>query len=240
MTNVFYGANEEHPLRILQPKLEPLLTSFKSYMSNYDAIKAILSCPSMVGFMRNRFVISAPVDITIYQNQEGVVVAYNESSANKELLGAHMTKTDPDDILSGFSNQTLQMLDNNYLFLIADEPLEIELTPPFLHESPMFGIAGSFDIGKWVRPISFAGVYLKGTEKTYIKRGDPIAYVKFMTDSKVSLHHCYINDKVMSLSNQCVNLKSSLPKQSLEKQYKFADSISVMKTAIREVKSCIY
>jgi hypothetical protein len=240
LVDVYYGATEDHPFRILQEPLEPLLTSYKEGMASYDALGSVTSCPSMIRFMRNRFVIKAPVDITVYQNSEGIVVAYNESSVAKELIGAFLTRTDMNDPYSPISQQTLQMLDNDYLLFVSDTPLEMEITPPFLHNSPMFGIAGSFDIGRWVRPVSFASIYLKGVDKTYIKRGDPIMYVKFMTEEKVNLHRSYVNSKVLSITRQCVNLKKALPKQSLSKQYELADNISAASMAIKEMQSCQY
>ena len=106
----------------------------------------------------------------------------------------------------------------------------MEILPPFLEWNNRNNariICGSYDIGKWKRPIEYA-VELKDTDGIFeIKRGEPLLYVRFNLASpttRVYLKPTIMTEALIKEMSVNVNLKRILPNQTLESCYALRES----------------
>ena len=70
----------------------------------------------------------------------------------------------------------------SYMF-VADEPVWLEVYPPFLHgevKNTRF-ISGTFDIHSWQRPVDFTFEILNDKKSIKIKENQPLYYVRFVS-----------------------------------------------------------
>lgn len=85
----------------------------------------------------------------------------------------------------------------NYLF-VSDLPCRLEIIPPFesVNYWPGHVTAGEMDIQKWIRPVSWGFVWKDTSKPLKIKKGDPLCYVRFVTDETVNLIEMEMTDQL--------------------------------------------
>ena len=116
-----------------------------------------------------------------------------------------------------------------YVFY-AKESVEMEVLPVFLLDSPSLEntlfIAGSYDIGKWIRPIDFSFYAKDNSKPINIKRGDPLFFVRFKTkeDEKITLERVEQSQELLTMIAACIKVKYKVKNISLSDLYKLAKS----------------
>jgi hypothetical protein len=120
----------------------------------------------------------------------------------------------------------------------SEEPLIITTTPAHYHKPVFDGyyIGGSFDIGKWFRPIEGAIQLNEGVNTVSLNRGDPLAYVKFETKEPITLKRFYMTKELEELNWGCINYKRYEPKKSLNFLYDKFTQRGLDKIITREIK----
>lgn len=96
-----------------------------------------------------------------------------------------------------------------YSFIMfADEPLEINFTPPYFNkpEYTKYGtvVPGTYDVGKWFRPFNMEVQLWENKGVFEFKEGEPLFYAELMTDRRVNVHRFAYTDSLEKLSKACV------------------------------------
>lgn len=208
MDIVAYGSHYKHPYRILLDEPERLTKSIKKEYAKYD-VTSLLQCPSIADTIKDYYVINAPCDLLIKVTRGKSHKVFN-TSADPHILMVDQLEED----IKGTPN-AIQWLGDFYLCMFAPNKTILNLYPPFMHKSDVFGIAGSFDISKWFRPISFSSVYTGNPIE--IKKGEPMAYVTF--NKQVKFKRFTVTEPMVNIANSCLSLKSFSPKASLAYSY---------------------
>lgn len=130
----------------------------------------------------------------------------------------------------------------NYFF--SETPLKIKVTAPYFHnvEYQRHGtfIGGVFDIGRWYRPIQTEIITWQESGIINFKKDDPIFYVEFLTDEKITLVEYKHNDFLNSLSMGLIGSPFQSPKNfegTLETRYEAFDRSSYRDAILGEIKA---
>lgn len=128
--------------------------------------------------------------------------------------------------------------DLQWLFF-AEEPVEIVQTPAYMHNTIDraygHGVAGSFDISRWLRPIGASYQLWDDKDEMVFKKGDPITYLNFLTDKKVNLIRFEMTDKIYEVASGSANLKGILPNLPMSDLYSRFESSKRNKVVMKEI-----
>jgi hypothetical protein len=182
------------------------ISTIKNTTEFFKSNSEIPMCPAFGGYFKNTWTITAPVDIE-FQCIDGDI------KTNSPYIVQRLT-TDSDII-------TIPLF---YIF-VSDKDVMVESTPAFMYtgdiQTKMRFIPGTFNISKWLRPIDFSAQILS-TEVITIKKGDPLFYVRFITEEKVELEQITDSTKkseIYELVMRCTQYKFKCPRQSLKSLY---------------------
>ena len=210
-----YQIIEELSILFEEPK--PLM---KELLTKYKDSRA-LKCPALQAYCKNTFVITAPMDATVRLSQVG-------SAFSMAVDGYGWTQDLYDSVCTVREDGSIS-ISPVYVFY-AKESVEMEVLPVFLLDSPSLEntlfIAGSYDIGKWIRPIDFSFYAKDNSKPINIKRGDPLFFVRFKTkeDEKITLERVEQSQELLTMIAACIKVKYKVKNISLSDLYKLAKS----------------
>jgi hypothetical protein len=173
-----------------------------------------LSCVAMKKHFKNAYTFLHPAD--------SQVILTKTETGNMEVahvIGLNAWVTRDEEILDG----RYRVLYDYSWFFFCEEPLMIHLTPPYLHKTSdrEGGVitAGSFDIGRWFRPL-FLDYLVWGDSATItLKKDEPACYISFDTDRRVILKQFEATEELMYMSGQVAQHKEFFPNESLNVLY---------------------
>lgn len=179
---------------------------------------AHLKCPAFTGFYKNTFLVRSPINLDIRVNDLGYIESENTYpyviDALITLSGSKETDVYP----------ALQIKSASMVFF-SKEPVEIQqlhaVMEPAEYLTNIRTISGSFDISKWVRPLSFGFEVIDRTKPINIKRGDPMFYVKFVTEDgrNVRLKRVEFSEDLNSLVDECVGVQQVVRNNTMKENY---------------------
>ena len=159
--------------------IERIIKEPEKITNFYDKSKSLFTkCPASSNFLKNFFVVKSPFDVEIkyFREEKRIWVSQKQGFVD------HMV--DP-----RFNNEQYTDTDKalcsvlvSYMF-VADEPVWLEVYPPFLHgevKNTRF-ISGTFDIHSWQRPVDFTFEILNDKKSIKIKENQPLYYVRFVS-----------------------------------------------------------
>jgi hypothetical protein len=196
-----------------------------------------LVCPAYNAYFKNTFIIRSPIDIVVRyeKNQDGTSTIKTDRH-DQEFF------EDMFNVRQG-QNSSYPMLSLNsfYLFL-SNESMILESIPAFFHSTTLLQntrvIPGTFDIGKWWRPVDFSFEVLDETKPLVFKRGDPLFYVRLISNENIKLTRTEFSPEIKSAMYSCTGLKRFVPRASLEENYEAAKSyLGYLKSKIFPKKS---
>jgi len=208
---------------ILNPECQILFNEPESVYKNLLKQKTTdyLKCPAFIEICKNTYVITSPFDMEININKEN---KYVSSSFSQSLFDVYcrnrLEQTKSSDL-------PLITLPPHYV-IYSDEDVMIELLPCFLQTKDKAWniVPGTFNIGKWIRPIEFVLEILNNQDSLSIKSGDPLFYIKFRTpnNSKVELIRVPMTKKLNDAIITTIGVKAIKQNLSLKTLYKMAES----------------
>ena len=223
MINVYYGPSISCPFLLTGQPIQPLLKNLKASQDYLE----MLNCPSFVKFCADFFVLQSPFNLEIKIHADGYPVA----SLNKgQFVSEPTNKANGEGLVSNL----LQMFSQGLWLFFAENNCSINMYPPFLHDSKMYGVAGSFDIGTWFRPLSIASIV---KEPFSIKEGDPLAYVKF--DQDVNLKRVVWDNEAEIIYSQMNNFKTLQRRSSLASLYGRSKLSGLNKKILKIAERCV-
>jgi len=174
-------------------------------------------CPAFSKFIRQFYVIRNMVDIELSWDKTNKVLSSNLSYEHSQsFVRLHGQDFNLD------TGYPIVALSNSFVF-VADVDVYVEVFPPFNHiDNSWRIIPGSFNIGKWQRPVITTIEMLE--DRVSIKRGQPIAYARFRTDNlkdKIKLEQIPRSEKLEHIVNSSLTLKHYIPKISWKIQETF-------------------
>ncbi len=169
-------------------------------------------CHAFQASIKNTFILRLPFEVAFGLDKElGVFPFGQEHQDNLEFV-----KIKQPSVL----NSHTFAVRGNWIFW-SEEPLTMFTSPAHYHEAVFNGyyVGGSFDIGKWFRPVEGAIQLNQSIDTVHIKRNDPIAYVRFDTEEMVQLKRFYLTEELEQLSWGCIKYKQHNPHRGLQFLY---------------------
>lgn len=141
-----------------------------------NATQNYMKCPALLAYINNLWAIKSPIDIKLQWDRTNKVLSSNiTADAHDSYVRVHWGDFDPE------TQRPIVALGGAYLF-VADQPTFIEFLPPFNHiDNGWRLMPGSFNIHTWQRPVVITFEMFE--DEIEIKRGQPLAYVKFRTEN---------------------------------------------------------
>lgn len=184
-------------------------------------------CPAAQSSLKNIYYFKFPFDINLNFNEEGY------ASGNRADWFNQRNKS--------YTNRINADLDLGWVFF-CEEDLIIEQSPTYMHntEFSKFGmsVTGSFNISSWFRPIMTSFILWENENNFVAKEGEPMIYVRFLTDEKITLQQFEVTQKIKDIADACT--LSSLyykPRLPLMARYKKFKDSKMQKILIKEIQN---
>jgi hypothetical protein len=169
---------------------------------------SMIKCPAFANLTKNMYAWTWPVDSSYtFKAHSNKVHQIEIIPTSKHFIAAHVPR-----------DQTLTLgpsINFSYmLHMFAEEPLEIQLTSPYLQKVEYlksgYLTSGQFDIGQWFRTLN-TEIQMYGNEgEIHFKKGEPVFYVKFLTNKKIVLKRFELTPELDTYSRKCINAKHVL------------------------------
>jgi len=161
-------------------------------------------CPAFLHYVNSTYMLLANIDIELQWDPINKVLNSNlPQHAHNTYINLHSADFDPS------TGYPIVGLSSSYLF-VADEPVIMELIPPYAHIDPAWRIMpGAFNIYNWQRPVVPTFEMLQN--KVIIKRGQPLVYARFRTESfkeSVQLHRIERTTELDHVVNSNLSVKT--------------------------------
>jgi hypothetical protein len=204
--------------------LVPLESVLKSITNNRQS--HYIKCPAFTDYYKNCFLVRAPFDIEleVQKTNEGIKY-FNLKNYTQEFCNAYIVDRNKENSLFSMIS-----IDWGCIFY-SEKSVLIEQLPATLHTHEVeflkniMLVQGTFDISAWYRPLHYAFEIIDDTKPITIKRGDPLFYVRFVTDEKVNIIYDFENTYVDEISNACGQVKTYFKQNTMEKNYKIASNL---------------
>jgi len=159
-------------------------------------------CPALNNIFKNTYVIRSPFDLNLNikktPNGSWWVEVLPDSSLNPDYFNKIFSINE----LKDQNNKDWPLLNLSFPFtFISDDDVYLEILPPLLEYNDLPGVVmgGTFSIYEWHRQFNWGFEWREITKNLKIKRGDPIAYVRFNPrdrNDKVKLKEIPITDDI--------------------------------------------
>jgi len=209
----------------LEPK--PLHSEYvKKFGKPMDNSVNWLSCPSVINYNENTFLIKNPLDVSVRINSDNTVDAKTPGSSM--LLGIR-DFNEKSIILDYFIN----------ISLFSESEISVSQTAPYFENNISNGtylIPGKFNIGEWFRPLN-ASYFIKDKDINFVlKKDDPLYYLSFDTEDKIEFKEFYYTDALIEIVNSTVGLKRYKKNIPLINLYKIFKEQKLDKIVLKEIR----
>jgi hypothetical protein len=181
-------------LNILGYDVEKLDT-WKESTSNYK------KCPAFTHFVDQFWVLRSAIDVTLtWDPVKRKLISNLPESAHSMLIKNHTGDFNP------FTAPPIVAINNSVLFY-ADEDVWIDMFPPFNHiDNAWRLLPGSFNIHNWQRPV--VPTFEMLSETICIKRGQPLAYIRFRSKNQQDSFKLFKQEKTKELETLAMSCSS--------------------------------
>jgi hypothetical protein len=200
------------------------------------ATNSVLMCPAHKSMFTNVYSLSSLVGGNYVLATENGVTGFGARVENSVGL---IQVREP-----SFTDQYHLTMTLSWYFF-SEEPLEMEVTPPYSSGAPhmKYGtmVPGSFDIGRWFRPLNAEFILHKGVEEFIIEAEEPMMYIKFLTKKKVVLKRFSPVDGIDQISSACAQSFSIFGRyKTMEEKYDYFTKSSTDKKVLSLIKKNLY
>jgi hypothetical protein len=163
-----------------------------------------MQCPAFVNYTSQIWVLRSWIDVDLIWDPKNNIL----SSSLPQLQHETMIRLHHGDFVPG-TDRPIVAINCSYLF-VADKSTYIEFLPPFNHDvSQMRLMPGSFNICGWQRPL--VPTFEMLSNHLSIKRGQPLAYVRFKSENLKDVFKLEKIDKTPELEHlvkSCMSVKT--------------------------------
>jgi len=182
-----------------------------------------MTCPAFLDYIKNTYVIKAPIDMQICVNRKvGKIDVKCFSQTIAKFIVNRIGQT-------GKNSPFLLSLPPAYVFY-SNEDVNIESFHAFMDNndsiSNLMAIPGTFNISKWIRLVDFSAEVKDDLKPINIKKDDVLFYVRFLTkdETKVELERVHMTQELKIAMQACFSVKNHIFKMPLKTLYKMAES----------------
>jgi hypothetical protein len=227
-----FAQEDKYPsVQLIYETPDPLLTDLIPRRNKQANGDNWFQCHAFQATVKNTFILRSPFDANFAVDEDLGILPIDQTVKNLTNM-EFIAKKQP----SVIGAHTIAI--RGIWMFWSDTPLEITTMNPQYHKSPIDGyyVGGSFNIGKWFRPVEAAIQLNNGVNTVSIKRHDPLAYIKFHTDEPVELKRFYLTKELEELHWACVHYKRYEPKRGLPYLYDKFTNRGLDKVISREIK----
>lgn len=187
-------------------------------------------CPGFKDYTTNLFGLHSLYDyeLKIIENSQVVSNIYDQ-----EFFNSHVVIRSAEDKCLSFAQTFLFFTEENILKLSVG-------IQPFFEENLIsercMVIPGTYDIGKWFRPLDFAFYLKKDYDCFEIKENDIFQYIKFHTDKKIVFKQFYM-DEFLDRQYLAVGNAKSNRNDNFRKLKSYYDMFKHKDKVIRAIKN---
>lgn len=204
-TNTLLDRQTKINMMLEPPK--PLVSMLPKSNGNKNGYR---SCSAGKDFWKNTYAIINPADSYVKVSGETEKLVFDKNDG--------FWLAEP----SGLINTYRVDYDFSWLFF-SEKSVKVQQLPPFLHNTSAAKngriSAGSFDISKWFRPINLTYLLWENSNELYLKKGEPLSYLQFLTDEKIVLKQFELTPELRDIMVQVVNWKAYYPHEPLHILY---------------------
>jgi hypothetical protein len=187
------------------------------------------SCPAFKETTKNLYLIR-----NVMENEITVIDGIVFSSTYPNVSISHK---------ESINNRPVVSISYPFIFF-AEEPLSMTVTPPFMHPTGFVNeghvVMGSFDIGKWFRPVNLDFMLYEKTSQFKFKDDEPLMYINFNTDKKIILKRFQITKEIHNIAVSCSQSHQNIKKfMSLSERYKLFIQSKTRESLLNKIKSNI-
>lgn len=210
------------------------LTSYLTPLRNKniaeeDKLGTFFHCPASRNVFGNTYWIENPIEThsEFIKREDG---GYDKVNHSKTGLNTWLERD------GSLENNLLVTYNMRYIFF-ADEDLEMMLTSPYFHNTNhKFSVCPArFNINKWFRVVMLE-YNLWSDNEFHVKKGDPLAYINFLTSEKVTLKRFEMNDKLHKYANSMGRASEWEPFKPLIDRYRRFTKTRMNDLVLKEIK----
>ena len=133
-------------------------------------------CHAMLEQLRNVYVLRSPMDVVLNLGKN---------------IGDAAEITNVEHFFRNAWHDAMTIGLNPKVYLFCEEPLEMSIEHPFMHDTELnkkgFIVPAKIDINNWYRRTQPSYQFFPNDDNSFltIKKGDPIAYLRFHTSEKI-------------------------------------------------------
>ena len=183
--------------------VKPELVSKRFYArgihsTDFSSNMAINLCPAFNKSLKNLYAIRSIYDYSFsVETDRCISKLYDQEFFNKHVVIRSMEQR-----FFSFMNQ--------YLFFTDEKSLEItaQIYPAYEENvitERCMPVSGSFDIGKWFRPLEFPFILKKEFDTFMVNDQDVMYYIKFHTDRPITFKQFFVSDLLAQFSGAVVS-----------------------------------
>lgn len=173
-------------------------------------------CPAYIDVLKNMYNLHFAFDYDLHINWD------NETT--------HTTHLDQeafeDHVWARSYEKRMITFIHSYIFFTDADSLILELTPAYLSDNNFVKsttiIPGSYDIGKWCRPVDCSFVVHDNINYIHWKREDQYCHVKFKTDKKIKLNKFSYTKKLDSIVETLIKSREDKEKWDGKWEYYYS------------------
>jgi hypothetical protein len=215
--------------------LENVFQSWTEFDIKGGREDSFIKCPAFQNLAKNMYAFKFPIDSSYkYKAHSNLVDEIEITPTSKHYVSMFVPR---DQTMTYGPNAELALR----LHMFAEEPLEVMLTGPYLEnvEYMKYGFltSGQFDIGQWFRTLN-AEIQFKGNEgEIHFKKGEPLFYIKFLTDKKINLKRFELTAELDTYSRKCITSRNIFGKrQTLLEKYDIFNKSKTREIVLKKIK----
>jgi hypothetical protein len=220
--NVYWACLEEEWMRAEAPA--PVLAPFVKTHSNE---RSVISCPSIRTALSNVYSIKSIYDYEFsFVNTVTLSDMYTQEFFDKHVITRNLSER-----LFSFSQEFIFFTDSPSLMITGN-------LMPYMERNNItkncIPVPGSYDIGKWFRPVEFAFFMPEDIDTFKVEQGEIFQYVQFHTDEKINLIQFRPSEQILKILKETM-LSRKNKKFATHLEY-FYKTFKLKKQLLSEIK----
>lgn len=196
------------------------ISVYKDLMKNFHPptqTKNYMQCPAVKNDLESTYLFLNPADteLTLINNEQNMLdTLHTETESTRVPMLIRHAPT--------IANHFLMEYQISYMFF-AEESLEVSMSSPYFHKTEYTNhgavVPGTYDCGKWFRPLNIEIQLWEGNKYFKIKAGEPLVYFKFNTNKRIIFKKFKVNNDLYNIAASLVGFKGEPRWYSLKTRY---------------------
>lgn len=203
---VYWACQDGAWLRAKQP--EPVYKLFCKNLINQK--NDLIYCPSIKKYMNNIFLLKSLFDYSFKLSKNENIDEVFSDKYDQKFFDKHVFVRSREDRIFSFMQQFIFFTEEKSLLMSGG-------ISPFLEDNNItkrcMVIPGTFDIGKWFRPLEFAFYLKQNYDEFIIEEEEVFQYIKFNTKEKIVFKQFKVTSEINEILVDTDTAKNSRKKK---------------------------